>query len=127
MARANFGWSEFQGSLGIQEITRPHLEQASTVSHWGCLEEGWVKANCDVALKKGYPKATIAMVLRNCKGKVLDDCSSLVNASSAIPIWLACHLIITNQISQAIIESDNKMVIKLCSTENVPLGSVLLC
>ncbi|KAI8542975.1 hypothetical protein RHMOL_Rhmol08G0182300 [Rhododendron molle] len=65
------------------------------------------------------------MVLRNCKGEVLDGYSSLVNASSAIQgealaIRLACHLITTNQISQDIIESDNKMVIKLCSTENVP-------
>ncbi|KAG5555977.1 hypothetical protein RHGRI_006568 [Rhododendron griersonianum] len=125
MARANFGWSEFQGSLGIQGTTRQHTNHISTVTHWECPEEGWVKANCDVAMKKGYPKAAIAVVLRNCKGEVLDGCSSLVNASSAtqgeaLAVRLACQLINSNQISRAIIESDNKMFIKLCSTENVP-------
>ncbi|KAF7152182.1 hypothetical protein RHSIM_Rhsim01G0199300 [Rhododendron simsii] len=82
MAKANFGWSEFQGSLGNQEISRHHMEQVTTGTHWECPEEGWVKANCDVTLKKGSPKAAIAVVLRNYKGEVLDGCSSLVDASS---------------------------------------------
>ncbi|XP_058189247.1 uncharacterized protein LOC131306836 [Rhododendron vialii] len=42
MARANFGWSKFHGSLGNQEIPRKHVKQVSLVTHWECVEEGWV-------------------------------------------------------------------------------------
>lgn len=84
-----------------------------------------IKANCDVAKVGNKSRAAIAVVLRDYKGKIVDGRTSIVFISSvsqgeALAIRLAGSLLVDNQISDAIIESDNKEVIHLCSTENVP-------
>lgn len=47
-------------------------------------------------------------------------CTSSVFQGEALAVRLAGRLIEANQINEATIESDNKMVIHLCSMENVP-------
>ncbi|KAF7133353.1 hypothetical protein RHSIM_Rhsim09G0146400 [Rhododendron simsii] len=83
VARAAYGWSEFEGGLGNQEVQRKNEVQVLPSQHWSPPQEGWIKANCDVALKKGSSKAAIAVVLRNHRGAVVDGRSALVLASSA--------------------------------------------
>lgn len=76
-------------------------------------------------MKKDRPKAAIAAVLRDHKGIICDGGAILVHSSSVLQgeilaIRLAGQLLQANHITNGTIESDNKMAIKLCSTENVP-------
>lgn len=84
-----------------------------------------LKANCDVARIGNKSKAAIAVVLRDHNGGVVDGRASMLHVLSAshgeaLVIRLVGRILVDNQVSEAIIESDNKEVIHLCSTEDVP-------
>lgn len=95
------------------------------VSIWIPPPAGFTKVNCDVATKKGSSIVAIAALCRDDMGRIVGGRASKGYANTvlqgeAMAARLAGTVLEELQISNAIIESDNKMLIQLCSTENVP-------
>ncbi|KAK1379408.1 hypothetical protein POM88_026152 [Heracleum sosnowskyi] len=95
-----------------------------TILHCGGIPPiNLVKSNCDGAFKRGT--AAISVIGRNSDGKLLDGRGCCISASSPLQAELfaireACLIIRQQQLSNAIIESDCKIAINLCSSEAAP-------
>lgn len=125
LKRAEFAWSEFYSCTNTQQVQAHDIPHSTTSAKWSPPPSGLLKANCDVAKSGNKSRAAIAVILRDHTGQVVDGRASIVHALSAshgeaLAIRLAGKLLMDNQICEAIIESDNKVVIHLCSTEDVP-------
>ncbi|KAL8124435.1 hypothetical protein AgCh_012179 [Apium graveolens] len=108
------------------------LQSSSQVSHssvnnsslqWTPPPLNLVKFNCDGAFKQGA--AAIGVIGRNSEGKLVDGRASRISAISSFQSELfaireACLIARQNHLLNAIIESDCKEAIKLCSSDLAP-------
>lgn len=108
----------FKGSLNHTPV-----DTANVV--WTTPSSGCFKANCDVAMEKGSTKASIAVLFRNWKGELVDGAVQRIEVQSvlqgeAFAVRKACLIARALNLSQVEIEGDNKSVISLCVSEDVP-------
>ncbi|KAL7262354.1 hypothetical protein ACSBR1_000689 [Camellia fascicularis] len=101
------------------------LNHTSQHSEWHPPPSGSFKINCDVATLKGSNKATIAAVLRDSQGSILDGLTQQVSIVSvlqgeALACRLACQLASSLNLSGVEIAGDNKSAIHLSVLESVP-------
>lgn len=94
-------------------------------SQWLSASPGHYKINFDVATKKRTTKATVAAILRDSGGQILDSLVKQWSISSsfqgeALACRCACQLAQAYNLSEVDIEGDNKKVIHLCVSEKVP-------
>ncbi|KAI8020766.1 hypothetical protein LOK49_LG03G00049 [Camellia lanceoleosa] len=95
------------------------------VGTWTSPDHGQFKFNWDVATKKGSSQASIAVVLRNASGQILNGLSKTEYISSsfqgeALACRWACLFAQACGLPGAIIEGDNRSVIILSVSETVP-------
>ncbi|GMQ04487.1 hypothetical protein CsSME_00049890 [Camellia sinensis var. sinensis] len=92
---------------------------------WTAPSLGCFKANCDVAMGKGSTTAFIVVLFRNWKGELVDGAVQRIAVQSvlqgeAFAVRKACLMARALNLSQVEIEEDNKSVISLCVSEDVP-------
>ncbi|KAL7201163.1 hypothetical protein ACSBR1_032967 [Camellia fascicularis] len=91
---------------------------------WQAPESGAYKINCDVTIKNGSSDASIAVLLRDSGGRLIDGLTKRWMVSSplqgeALACRCACQLAQARNLSKVEIEGDNKTVICLCVSEDV--------
>ncbi|KAI8549229.1 hypothetical protein RHMOL_Rhmol06G0009900 [Rhododendron molle] len=67
----------------MQEIQRSVETHPPDIMHWVPPQEGLIKVNCDVATKKGSPRAAIAAMARDHRGMIVDGHAAIVSIPSA--------------------------------------------
>ncbi|KAI8002785.1 hypothetical protein LOK49_LG08G03236 [Camellia lanceoleosa] len=92
---------------------------------WQAPNPGTYKINCDVAIKKGSSKASIAILLRDSGGRLIDGLTQSWRVSSslqgeALACRCACQLAQARNLNMVEIKGDNKTVLFLCVSETDP-------
>lgn len=125
ITRAAKAWEEFILNQSTQNLHRNLNISPQANPCWSPPAPGYLKINCDVAKHKKDPKVTIAAIVRDDKGnliggRVARSYASSVLQGEALAVRLAGALMGSFNCPNFIIESDSKVLIKLCSTETVP-------
>ncbi|XP_028110664.1 uncharacterized protein LOC114309167 [Camellia sinensis] len=94
-------------------------------NRWTPPPHGMFKVNCDTSFASKGKKTSLAVILQDWKGHLIDGVVSIVHTSSvtqgeARAIWLACMFLQALGLSNFQVESDCKSVIDLCVSELVP-------
>ncbi|KAF7139221.1 hypothetical protein RHSIM_Rhsim07G0138700 [Rhododendron simsii] len=120
----------FEGLKESREARVPlmiHMDNLADAdnSQWRAPNQGRIKINCDVAIRKNGQEAACAAVVRNWVGKLIDGhvISAKVTSSlqgELLAIRLACAMANSLGLLEVEIESDNQMAIKLSASELVP-------
>ncbi|GMP26691.1 hypothetical protein CsSME_00003031 [Camellia sinensis var. sinensis] len=92
---------------------------------WSPLGLGQFKLNCDASFTKDGSKASLAVILRNREGQLVDGRTFIVHVSSTLQgearaVRMACAFSQTLNLRQVSVEGDNKTVIELSVSELVP-------
>lgn len=122
MAKLEYEFAPDSIQVVPPQIGREHPQRRSV---WQALPPNSFKVNCDVAIKKDSSVASIAVMLRNSEGRLIDGLTSSCRVSSsfqgeALACRYACLLANTRNLSQVEIDGDNKAVIQLRVSEDVP-------
>ncbi|KAL7223959.1 hypothetical protein ACSBR1_025423 [Camellia fascicularis] len=123
-------WFEHNRHCNGSSTRSPEGPSLHPPSHrWRSATHGGIKINCDASFNQKHLKASAAAIMPDRRGRLLDGLVSSFSASSALlaeaqAIHLACFLAQEHNTSLVEIESDNQSLIKLCVSEDVPLGSV---
>ncbi|KAL7168149.1 hypothetical protein ACSBR2_038565 [Camellia fascicularis] len=119
-------WWDFEQA---QHHPRPPSQQNYVP---GCPHPRWVaplpgsmKVSCDTSFSSSDGRATLAMILRDSHGKLIDGvafiaCSSSAKQGEAHAIRLACMFLRALGLSNLQVKSDSQEVIALCVSELVP-------
>ncbi|KAI8003566.1 hypothetical protein LOK49_LG08G03257 [Camellia lanceoleosa] len=92
---------------------------------WQAPNPGSYKINCDVAIKKGSSEASVAILLRDSGGRLIDGLTQSWRVSSslqgeALACRCACQLAQARNLNMVEIKGDNKTVLFLCVSETDP-------
>lgn len=122
MAKADFDGANVP-SIAVQ--TQSLVKEDQRRSQWLSASHGHYKINFDVATKKKTTKATVAAILRDSGGRILDGLVkqwSILSSfqGEALACRCACQLAQACNLSEVEIEGDNKEVIHLCVSKKVP-------
>ncbi|XP_028117910.1 uncharacterized protein LOC114315493 [Camellia sinensis] len=111
-------------------IHSPHSPSLSSPARdapraWSPPLPGRFKAKCDVAIKPDSSRAYMAILIQDSKGSLMDGVVRMEEVGSvmqgeAMAIKWACLLTRDLNLSQVEIVSDNKEVIRLCVSKDVP-------
>ncbi|GMP90008.1 hypothetical protein CsSME_00041338 [Camellia sinensis var. sinensis] len=119
--------AEFENAVHHQTVSFPHWPSLipEGVGTWMPPDQGQFKFNWDVATKKGSSQASIAVVLRNASGQILNGLTKKEYISSsfqgeALACRWTCIFAQACGLQGATIEGDNKSVILLSVSETVP-------
>ncbi|XP_028056949.1 uncharacterized protein LOC114260949 [Camellia sinensis] len=125
--RARVAKLEYGSAPDALQVVQPQivLKNLQGRSVWQAHPPGSFKVNCNVAIKKDSSVASIAVLLRNFGGRLIDGLTSSCRVSSslqgeALACRYVCLLASTSNLSQVEIKGDNKSVIQLCVSEDVP-------
>ncbi|KAF7148321.1 hypothetical protein RHSIM_Rhsim03G0007600 [Rhododendron simsii] len=123
---ASFSWFEFRACMSSPGVRDNAAPNDANRSHWS-LPSSWAvfKVNCDIAMSHGRKRMAVAAVLQDWRGKVADSSTNVGFASfllqgETMAASLVGRLLHSNNISNAVLEGDNRTVIPLCFIENVP-------
>ncbi|KAL7189459.1 hypothetical protein ACSBR1_039162 [Camellia fascicularis] len=99
--------------------TTPATHSNDETDGWQPPPPSGFKINCDETFSKATAKASIAGILRDSEGRLLDgQVSSLLSSSTqqveAQAVRLACFLAKNHNLPSVEIESDNQTIVKLC-------------
>ncbi|GMQ05608.1 hypothetical protein CsSME_00050572 [Camellia sinensis var. sinensis] len=117
-AEKDFG--EFARVSPISQHSTSHLSSLREESRsWIPPRQGRFKANCDVAIRPGSSRVSTAVLLRDCKGSVVEGAVRMEGVRSvmqgeAMAVRWACLMARSLNPSQVEIAGDNKAVICLC-------------
>lgn len=77
---------EYESASEAIEVVHPQIvcENLQGRSVWQALPSGFLKVNCDVAIKKGSSMASIAVLLRDSGGRLIDGLTSSCCVSSSL-------------------------------------------
>ncbi|KAL7205152.1 hypothetical protein ACSBR2_018139 [Camellia fascicularis] len=124
--RARKASAEYEAASDLGVSLRPQVLAPATVStvHWVPPTSGQFKINCDVAMQSGSSQAVAAAILRDSTGQMIDGliqkwCISSLQ-DEALVYRLACQLAQAYHPAIVEVEGDNKQVIHLCVSEDVP-------
>ncbi|CAL5417519.1 unnamed protein product [Camellia sinensis] len=97
----------------------------NTVSGWRPAPLGKLKINCDASFCNQHSSASIAAVMRDSHGHLVDGIARAIDASSVVSaeakaVRIACVVAHSYSLSYVEIESDSQMAINLCVSETVP-------
>ncbi|XP_028118971.1 uncharacterized protein LOC114316519 [Camellia sinensis] len=119
--------AEFEAVVSLQ--VAGHSQQppqiAAATNRWEPPDHGFYKVNCDVAVLQGSSRVTIATMLRDKNGHLVNGLTKKLCISSpfqgeAQACCLACLLVHQFNLLDVLVEGDNKVVIYFCVTETVP-------
>ncbi|CAL5399760.1 unnamed protein product [Camellia sinensis] len=99
-------------------------------SRWAPPSQGCLKANCDVSLSLGGRKVSLAVILSDWKGRLVDGVVSMVQSliqGEARAVRLAYLFLRALGLSNVQVKSDKKSVIELSASELDPLCDCLVC
>lgn len=84
--RARVTKLEYESASEAIEVVHPQIvcENLQGRSVWQALPPGFLKVNCDVAIKKGSSVASIAVLLRDSGGRLIDGLTSSCCVSSSL-------------------------------------------
>ncbi|CAL5348507.1 unnamed protein product [Camellia sinensis] len=126
----NNGWAistpsseQFRSNHGPGQL--PTMLQQNTVSGWRPAPLGKLKINCDASFCNQHSSASIAAVMRDSHGHLVDGIARAIDASSVVSaeakaVRIACVVAHSYSLSYVEIESDSQMAINLCVSETVP-------
>ncbi|KAL7172332.1 hypothetical protein ACSBR2_031930 [Camellia fascicularis] len=125
MQQATAAWRELYvlNHLGARQPNTAVFEPPSR--RWSPPGLGQFKLNCDASFTKDGTKASLAVILRNREGQLVDGRTSIVHVSSTLQgearaVRMACDFSQTLNLRQVSVEGDNKTVIELSVSELVP-------
>ncbi|XP_058223256.1 uncharacterized protein LOC131332968 [Rhododendron vialii] len=109
-------------------MDNPTAEDAS--SHWRAPDQGGLKINCDVAIKRNGRDAKCAAIIRDSRGAIVDGRvidAKIVSSlhEELVAVRSACGMVKTMGLRGVTIESDNQKAIKLSVSELVPPWEVM--
>ncbi|KAL7259099.1 hypothetical protein ACSBR1_005074 [Camellia fascicularis] len=110
----------------LSTVQRPNAAVSESPSRrWSPPGLGHFKLNCDASFTKDGSKASLAIILCNWEGQLVDGRTSIVHVSSTLQgeartVRMACAFFQTLNLSQVSVEGDNKTVIELSVSELVP-------
>ncbi|XP_058181438.1 uncharacterized protein LOC131299883 [Rhododendron vialii] len=127
LAAINHGSMEFSKLLVRSSVQMDNpIDQGATTT-WRAPDFGKFKVNCDVAIPPNSSSSTMAVVLRNWRGEVLDGFARKVYARTSLrgellAIQAVCELAVSLGIKGVEMESDNEneKAISLSVSELVP-------
>ncbi|XP_028083788.1 uncharacterized protein LOC114285008 [Camellia sinensis] len=123
--QATATWRELYvlNHLGARQLNAAVSEPPS--HRWSPPGLGHFKLNCDASFTKDGSKASLAAILQNREGQLVDGRTSIVHVSSTLQgeaqaVRMACAFFQTLNLSQISVEGDSKTVIELSVSELVP-------
>lgn len=125
MAKANFARMEFSNAFVLPSVQMDNQPSSDVQSTWAAPDSLKYKVNCDAAFSKDGGDGSIAVVMRNWDGKLVDGWAKSVKISSPLQgellaIREACLMISALGMKEVSVESDNKQAILLSASELVP-------
>ncbi|KAI8014715.1 putative ribonuclease H protein [Camellia lanceoleosa] len=119
--------AEYESAFDMGVSLHPQVLAAANFfgAHWVPPPSGQFKINCDVAVQTGSSQAAAAAILQNSIGQMRDRltqkwCISSSLQGEALSYRLACQLAQAYHPAIVKVEGDNKQVIHLCVSEDVP-------
>ncbi|XP_028072149.1 uncharacterized protein LOC114274429 [Camellia sinensis] len=125
LQQAKVSWRELF-VLNHHGVQQPNAEVTEPpIYRWSPPSLGQFRINCDASFSRDGSKASLAVILRNWGGKLVDGRTSTVHVSltlqrEAQAVRMACAFSQTLNLREVSVEGDNKSVIDLSVSELVP-------